>query len=51
MEILITLLIVAFAISVLYKNFKKASKGGCSCSDKSSANCSGCSSNISITKR
>ncbi|NLL31092.1 MAG: FeoB-associated Cys-rich membrane protein [Clostridiales bacterium] len=45
MEILLTILIVAFAISALYKSFSKASKGGCNCSDKSKANCSGCSQN------
>ena len=44
MEILLTILIVAFAISALYKSFSKASKeNGCNCSDKSKANCSGCS--------
>ena len=31
MEIVITLVIVAFAAFILYKNFKKSSKGQCNC--------------------
>ena len=31
MEILITLVIVFLAIYILFKNFYKSSKGGCSC--------------------
>ena len=33
MEILITIIIIAFAIFILYKNIKNSSKGKCNCSN------------------
>ena len=31
MEIIITIVIVAFAVSIIYRSFRKSSKGDCNC--------------------